>query len=426
LKPFVYTMGFESGQLSPQHYLEDVPIDFRGGYSPENFDGKFNGIISAKEALERSLNVPAVNALQMLGRDNGLYQLLRKANLSTIAKHDRYGLSIILGGCEVNLLELTALYSSLASQGVYQYPKMLRGQADTTKIRLFSPGAVYITTEILAEIRRPDLPACWEFTTLPKIAWKTGTSYGHRDAWSVGYNPKYTVGVWIGNFSGEGKAGLVGAEVAAPLLFNIFNRLGEGDAPWFKQPDSVSEHKVCALSGGIPGKYCSSLVTELYLVDHSSEQECPLHQSYLMDSQTGYRLPPHFYATVNGFEKEYIKWPPRVASWMEENGYPVERLPALIPEWQQLLPGQAPVIRSPSGNYRYQIREGIAGEYQKICLEAAAASDVQKLYWFVDGKLVGTALPGEKLFILPKIGVHKIVCQDDQGRSSEVKLMINN
>jgi penicillin-binding protein 1C len=424
LKPFVYALAFENGLITPQHYLEDVPIDFRGGYAPENYDRKFNGIVSAREALERSLNVPAINVLQMLG-ENGLYELLRRVEFSTITRENHYGLTIALGGCEVTLMELTVLYSALACEGVYQFPKIRRDQAEKLPITLFSPGATYLVTDILSGIRRPDLPACWEFTSLPRIAWKTGTSYAHRDAWSIGYNPLYTVGVWAGNFSGEGRPALVGAEVAAPLLFDIFNKVNGNRQSWFIQPPMVDLRQVCAVSGQTPGQYCQTLVTELYLMDRSPDQECVFHQAYLMDAQTGYRLPPHYSTAFRkSIEKVYTKWPPRVAAWYEGNGYPVERIPSLLPEWQQLQPGQAPVIRSPSPDYVYQLREGVAAQFQKICLEAAAANDVHKLYWFVDGKLLGTVPPGGKLFFLPVAGLHQLVCQDDQGRSAELRLEV--
>jgi penicillin-binding protein 1C len=423
LKPFIYALGFDQGVISPRHYLEDVPIDFRGGYSPENYDRKFSGTVSVQEALERSLNVPAINLLRQLG-DYGLYQLLRRVKFSTVAPEDRYGLTIALGGCEVTLLELTALYSALANRGLYQLPKFRREQADCETIRLFSPGAAYLVTEILTKVTRPDLPTCWEFTSLPRIAWKTGTSYGHRDAWSIGYNPQYTVGVWVGNFSGVGQPGIIGAEAAAPLLFDIFNKVGGNLAPWFTRPRSVGTRQVCALSGGVPGPYCRHLVSESYLIDRAPQQECPFHQAFLIDIRTGYRLPPHYATTQQSISKTYIKWPPRVAAWLEGNGAPAEPIPQLLPEWQKLLPGGAPVIRSPSANYLYQLREGIDPQYQKICLEAAASNDVHKLYWFVDGKLTGTARPGEKLFYPPEIGEHWVVCQDDQGRSAKVKLMV--
>jgi penicillin-binding protein 1C len=423
LKPFVYALGLDQGIITPQHYLEDVPIDFSGGYTPENYDRKFDGMVSAHEALARSLNVPVVNLQEKLG-DNGLYPLLRRINASTIAKEDIYGLTIGLGGCEVTLLELASLYAALANQGEYQLPRLWKKQLENPRLTIFSPGASYIVTEILTELRRPDLPACWEFTSLPRIAWKTGTSYGHRDAWSIGYNSRYTVGVWVGNFSGESRPGIIGAEAAAPLLFDIFNQIQTKQESWFKRPPGVKFRQVCVVSGQSPGAYCGVLVDELYLIDRSPQLQCELHQAYLLDAATGYRLPPHYASSRKTKEQIYIKWPARVAAWMEGNGYQVEKIPPLIPQWQQLQPGQVPLIRSPSAGYEYQLREGIDRRFQKICFEAAAANDVYSLYWFVDGKLLGKVKPGAKLFYLPVPGAHRVVCQDDQGRTSEVKLII--
>lgn len=424
LKPFVYAMGVERGLITPQHYLEDVPVDF-SGYCPENYDRTNNGLVSARAALGRSLNVPAINLLADLG-DDGLYDLLRRANFSTIAPEDRYGLTIVVGGCEVNLLELSALYSSLACRGNYTFPKLTKAQAAGLTVKLFSLGAAYIITDILTEVTRPDLPACWEFTSLPKVAWKTGTSYGHRDAWSIGYNPQYTIGVWVGNFNGEGRPGLAGAESAAPLLFELFNKIKQKTAgEWFEQPPEVDTREVCALSGLAPGPYCQNLVRELYLTNASPDQQCTFHQEALVDVATGFRLPPHYTSVArNTRPMIYIKWPPRVASWFQRNGRFIDRLPPLLPEWQQLTPGQAPVIRSPLANYEYQLRPGVALEFQKICLDAAAANDVRQLYWFIDGIFFGAVKPGGKLFYMPEEGRRQIVCQDDQGRSAKVFLVI--
>ena len=424
LKPFVYGLGVDRGLITPQHYMEDVPVDF-SGYCPENYDRINNGLVSARAALERSLNIPAINLLADLG-DDGLYDLLRRAGCSTITPEDHYGLTIAVGGCEVNLLELSALYSGLANGGHYTFPKLTRKQAYVPTVKLFSPGAAYIITDILTEVSRPDLPACWEFTSLPKVAWKTGTSYGHRDAWSIGYNPQYTIGVWIGNFNGVGRPGLAGAEAAAPLLFELFNKIKEKTASeWFEQPPETDSREVCALSGMVPGPFCKSLVRELYLTNASPDEPCTFHQETLVDTATGYRLPPHYSSmSRNTRSMIYVKLPPRIASWFERNGRFIDRLPPLLPEWQQLAPGQAPVIRSPLANYEYQLRPGVDFEFQKICLDAAAANDVGKLYWFIDGIFFGSVEPGGKLFYRPEPGRRQIVCQDDQGRSAMVWLVI--
>jgi len=425
LKPFVYALALEKGLITPEHYLEDVPVDY-SGFSPINFDRTYNGVVTAKEALMRSLNVPAVNLLARLGED-GLHQLLHKADFSTINHPaEYYGLSLVLGGCEVTLLELTALYSALANGGCYTYPIFRSGQPPLQQKDLFDAGAAYIVTTILQEVDRPDLPSCWEFSTLPTVAWKTGTSYGYRDAWSIGYNPRFTIGVWTGNFSGEGRPGLIGAEAAAPLLFDLFSRM-DGRAPvaWFQRPDNVRERRVCALSGQLPGPHCGTLITDLYLTNSSLNTTCSFHRSAFLDAASGYRLPPDRVAGRTVVEKTYINWPPRVAAWFNQNGYFIEELPPLLPETHKTLPGAGPVIRSPAAGSHYYLREGVPPDFQKIAFEAAAGSEVQKLYWFVNGVLLGTTAPGETLFYHPKPGKHRVVCEDDHGRSTRVELLVD-
>lgn len=426
LKPFIYAQSMETGLVSPAHYLEDVPTDF-SGYAPENYDRTFCGVVSARAALERSLNLPAIGLEQQLenGSTNlGLYTLLRKAGV-TMRSRDHYGLSIAIGGCEVSLLDVTALYSAMANGGEYTKPRWLLSGREAAPIKLFDAGTAYIITDILTGLRRPDLPTCWEFTSLPQIAWKTGTSYGHRDAWSIGYNPRYTVGVWLGNFSGEGAPGLIGAEAAAPILFELMNSICRGQQiRWFKAPDSVDWRQVCSISGQPAGPYCPTAISEIYLPDRSPDKECQFHQAIQIDDLTGLRLPPDYAGERKSHTKVYLQWPARVGSWMEASGSPPERIPQLLPGWQGLLPGASPVIRSPSQDCQYRLREGIDRTYQKICLEASAGSDVHRLYWFIDGELLGTVKPGERLFYLPVPGRHRLVCQDDFGRSTEMPLVI--
>ena len=425
LKPFIYALALKEGMISPGHYLEDVPTDF-SGYAPENFDRSYSGVVSARVALERSLNLPAVSLENALG-EQGLYYLLEQIGASNLRPRDNYGLSMAIGGCEINLLELTALYAALANGGEYIRPCWLREESHSVAVSILDPGTSYIITDILTGLRRPDLPTCWEFTSLPRVAWKTGTSYGHRDAWSIGYNPRYTVGVWLGNFSGEGARNLVGAEVATPILFELMNSICRGkQIPWFKQPKNVEIRLVCSLSGQLPGEHCPTLVEEIFLTDRSPYKTCEFHQAIEIDDQTGYRLPPHYTGDRKSHQEIFVQWPPRVGSWMEKSGSPVKRPPPLLPEWQGLLPGTPPIIRSPSMDCNYRLREGIPAQFQKICFEASVASDAQKLYWFVDGIFVGEARPGERLFYMPIIGRHRVVCQDNLGRSTDFVLVIED
>ncbi|ACL69723.1 penicillin-binding protein 1C [Halothermothrix orenii H 168] len=422
LKPFIYGLGICQGIITPGHYLEDVPIDY-GGYSPENYDRTYNGIVSAEEALKRSLNVPAVNLNARLNEGTDLYRLLKKAGISSIRNLDNYGLAIALGGCEINLLELTSLYSSMACGGYY-YEPILTENKKTTSVKLFDEGTSFIITEILTELRRPDLPAAWQFTDLPRIAWKTGTSYGHRDAWSIGYNPRYTVGVWLGNFDGRGSPNLVGARAAAPLLFDIFNVLNKNNPTgWFERPDTVGIRKVCSLSGQLPNKYCPATVEEYYLKDRSPTVKCQFHRIVYLNEE-GYRVPKSIKKDFNLERKIYIHWPPRIASWRTSHGYPVYQLPELQPDFQHQLSGKPPVIESPVEGVIYDLRQGVSDKYQKIAFTASVSNDVSHIYWFVDGSLIGTVKPGEKLFYLPEPGEHEVVCQDDMGRLNKINIII--
>lgn len=424
LKPFLYALGLAQGVISPALYLEDVPIDY-AGYKPENYDRKFSGIVSAAEALERSLNVPAVNLNAALNKMENLYDLLVKAEMSTIHDENDYGLSLALGGCEVTLLDLTGLYSSLASEGKLYRPRLTKEEKKQEPIELFDSGTAFIMTDLLSKIRRPDLPAVWEFTTLPKVSWKTGTSYGHRDAWSIGYNPIYTIGVWMGNFDGEGSTALVGAEAAAPLLFDLFTEFCRNKRwNWFERPENVKVRKVCSVSGQLPNAYCDTLVEEYYLVDHSPTKECEFHKSVLIDEKTGYRLPPGYKTTNKEKEVTYIQWPQRIATWRIQNGYEVYQLPETDPGVQRQIAGKAPIIQSPVGNVTYYFREGVSMDYQKIAFVASVSNDVQKLYWFVDGEMVGSVKPGEKFFYQPDVGKHTVICQDDQGRMTEMTMKV--
>lgn len=424
LKPFLYALGLAQGLISPALYLEDVPIDY-SGYKPENYDRKFSGLVSTAEALERSLNVPAVNLNAALHKMENLYDLLHKAEMSTIHEEDHYGLSLALGGCEVTLFELTGLYSALATQGKLYRPKLTVDEKEREPMELFDAGTAFIVTDLLAKIRRPDLPAVWEFTTLPKVSWKTGTSYGHRDAWSIGYNPIYTIGVWMGNFNGEGANALVGAEVAAPLLFDLFTEFCRNERwTWFERPGNVKVRNVCSLSGQLPTAYCNTLVEEYYLVDHSPAAECEFHKTVLIDEKTGYRLPPGFSSSNQVKELTYIQWPQRIATWRLQNGYEVFTLPEVDPASQRQVAGKAPLIQSPVANVTYYFREGVLLDYQKIAFVASVSNDVQRIYWFVDGEMVGSVKPGEKFFYLPTVGKHTIICQDDQGRMTEMTMKV--
>jgi len=424
LKPFIYGLAIDAGLLTPGSMLVDAPVRY-GNYDPENYDGNYRGLVTMREALETSLNVPAVNVLSLLGR-NGLYPFLKSAGVTTLDKPESaYGLSMALGGCEMKLLELSGLYMMLARSGVYVTPHILAEDAPASK-RLLSEEAAYIVTDMLTGLRRPDFPRSWQYAAdLPRVAWKTGTSYGHRDAWSVGYNPHFTVGVWAGNFEGRGAAELVGSEVAAPLLFDIFKVLPRSsEAAWFKKPTGVEEREVCALSGMPPGPHCGATRHDLFIPNVSSSKSCNMHRAYDIDNASGYRLcsrcrTGHAYGSV-----VYEIYPPQAAEWMAANGYAVKSVPRHNPACQAVQSGAAPQINSPQDGLEYLIRHVQPLDHQKIKLSASPASEGGLLYWFVDGVLTGQVEAGRDLYWLPSQGRHVIVCADEEGRRSQVEINI--
>lgn len=425
LKPFLYALALDQGLVSPQTMLFDIPVEY-AGYRPENYDGLYHGLVPVQAALALSLNVPAVNLSAQLGEE-GIYSFLKEAGISTLPKpREYYGLSLILGGCEVRLIELTNLYSGLASGGQFRPYRCLRTQANEPAKQLLSEGTCFIIAEMLSRLRRPDLPAVWEHSLhLPKIAWKTGTSYGHRDAWSIGYNPQYTIGVWLGNFDGRGVPELVGADVAAPLLFSLFNALEQGtESRWFVSPRTVSRRQVCSISGMPLSAYCSSAITELYLPGISPNQPCSYHLPIWVDRVSGKRLCTHCRSGREYDEKIMVQWPAAIATWMERNGFPLEKIPEHFPRCPKIATGEKPVILSPTANAEYRIRAGVKLKYQQILLDASVSNHTQKIFWFLDGQLIFSGNPTQKVFITPRLGPHQLLCVDDEGRGAEVKFTV--
>ncbi|RMH68593.1 MAG: penicillin-binding protein 1C [Gemmatimonadetes bacterium] len=431
LKPFLYGLALHQGRITPETRLADVPVDY-AGYSPVNYDEQFSGWVPVHQALARSLNVPAVNLYAQMRGGDGLYSFLKAAGIRTLTEPEtHYGLSLILGACEVNLLEMTNLYAGLAHQGQFgEYHLLKKDPTDvqrplTAGVEL-DPGACFILTEMLTELERPDMPATWQKTVdLPKVAWKTGTSYGHKDAWSIGYSPRYAIGVWVGNFDGQGAPELTGGEAAAPILFALFNAVAQEDQiDWFEAPPAVAQRQVCSLSGMVPHEYCPTTQTEFYLPAVSPRKPCTVHLGISVDDQTGYRLCSVCRVNRAYHRETRIELPPEVATWLERRGYPLEPLPEHLPICTAIPAGQAPIIRSPSADVDYIIRQGVDRKYQQILLEASVSNRTRKIYWFLDQELIFSGLPTEPVFITPEKGIHTLVCMDDESRRTTMTFRV--
>lgn len=425
LKPFVYAQAFDNGTLSPQMIVADIPINY-SGYRPVNYDESYRGVVSVREALIQSLNVPAVNA----AADNGLFNLythLQQGGISTLERpHYEYGLPLVLGACEIKLTELANLYATFARNGTYLPLKSLLGDKTNHQVHLYSEGVCKLVTDILVDVKRPDLPEGWESAAARfPIAWKTGTSYGRRDAWAIGYNPVYTVGVWAGNCSGEGSVDLVGAAIAAPVMFDVFSQVAAGeDNFWFEPSYEVGTRNVCAVSGQPAGRFCEEQIPEEFLIGKSPTATCSVHRPIYVDRQSGLRLKAHC-TNFNEFETKIIEqWPQQVATWFVQNGKN-KQLPPYDPNCLATNDGLNPTIISPEPGAVFEIVEDISPEYQKICLQASVASGDGMVHWFLDGKHLWAVRAGKSSFYVPQKGRHTLLCIDDAGRSSTVNFTVN-
>jgi penicillin-binding protein 1C len=422
LKPLLYGMCFDEGLLTPKMVITDVAVNY-AGYSPENYDQKFNGYVTVEYALEHSLNIPAVKTLKMLGEEKMIRKLIQ-CRFDQIEKDQRkLGLSLILGGCGATLEELTGLFSSFANDGVFISPSYT--QTDTThkRVRVLSEASDYMINDILSKINRPDFPLNWSATEhMPKIAWKTGTSYGRRDAWSIGYNKNYTIGIWVGNFSGVGVADLSGANVATPLLFKIFNSVDyNNDGDWFTQPEDCQERKVCSETGLLPTDHCTNLVLDYFIPLVSPTKTCDNYQEIMVspDEKISYCKTC---APATGYKKKWYKIiEPDMQAWFEQNGVAYDKIPPHNPDCERIFKGAAPSITSPANGVEYLINKKDPEPLELVC---KTANDVSKVYWYINNKFYKSCNAGEKQFFVPDAGLVKISCTDDKGRNRDIKINV--
>ena len=422
LKPLLYGMCIDEGLLTPKAIVNDVPVNY-SGYAPENYDQKFNGLVTVEYALEHSLNIPAVRSLKQLGKD-ALIEKLKGLNFSQIKKdQNKLGLSLVLGGCGTTLEELTGLFSAFANDGVYVAPKYMQTNTASEPVRVLSSAANYMVTDILAKVNRPDFPLNWHATErMPKIAWKTGTSYGRKDAWSIGYNKKYTVGVWVGNFSGQGVSELSGANTATPLLFKIFNTIDyNNDGDWFSPPKDCELRQVCSETGKPPGAYCTNLISDRFIPLISSTKVCQHLQEIKISADSNFSYCNNC-APATGYKKEmYPVIAPEVKDYFLAHNIAFKKIPPHNPDCETIFKGFGPAITSPLNGNEYYINKRSPEPLQ---LTASAGNDVSRIYWYVNDQFYKAAGTHEKLFFIPEEGPAKISCTDDKGRNRNIWIKV--
>jgi penicillin-binding protein 1C len=424
LKPLVYALGIDRGTITPKTMVADVPSSF-AGYTPDNFDKRFNGNVSVEKALSYSLNLPAVKVLYETGLPLFI-EKLKQARFEQIEKdQNKLGLSVILGGCGVSLEELTGLYASFASEGQFRQMKYVMSDepADSLqRIAILSPEAAFMINEILTQATRPDLPNNYQSNYhVPKVAWKTGTSYGRRDAWSIGYNAMYTVGVWIGNASGEGVRELTGADIATPLLFNIFNAIDYNSANrWFSAPQGLKVRLVCAESGLTPDDFCGHQIADYYIPLVSNTHKCSHVKEVAVQAEDKIS-----YCTScvpqSGYKKlRYPNLSPELIAYYEHTGVTYQKIPAHNPACTRIFDNQAPLIVSPANGREYILDSQSA----ELMLSCQADNEVKTVYWYINDRLYASAGAAEKVFFKPEPGQLKISCSDDKGRNTDVQIAV--
>jgi len=419
LKPFIYALALDQGVLHPRTILRDAPTSF-GPFTPENFDGSFIGPIPAQDALIRSRNIPAVWIAAQL-RQPDLYQFLQSAGVGNMKPESYYGLALALGGGEVTMEELAGLYAMLANQGVMRPIRTRPSEPKRDGVRLLSPEASFITVDMLRHNPRPGEDGSLAPRGRWPVAWKTGTSWGFRDAWSAGIVGPYILVVWIGDFEAQSNPSFVGADAAAPLFFRIADALNLQKPDEIVEPPEpppgVSRVAVCAESGDLPNKYCPQTVETWYIPGKSPIRVSQLHRAVVIDIGTGLPACPPY--APNATRQEVFEfWPSDMMKLFREAGMPRRKAPA-IPDCAVDDASGMPKIATPLRGVTYTLRHKPGAA--TIPLEASTEADVDSVFWFDGAALIARSAVTHGAIPWTPVadGMHLIRVIDDHGRTAE-------
>lgn len=418
LKPFLYYAMLQEGSLLPDMLLPDVPVNING-FTPQNFSMQFEGAVPASEALARSLNIPAVTMLQRYGVPK-FHSFLQQIGLKTINRSSfHYGLSLILGGAEATLWDVTNAYAMMG-RSLLQLPQrscslLLPTSRITESTDPFQPGAVWQTFDALKEVNRPEEIDWKSIPSMQTIAWKTGTSYGFRDAWAVGVTPRYAVGVWVGNATGEGKPGLVGAQTAGSVLFDIFNLLPSSS--WFTRPAGIFvEAEVCRKSGHLKGRFCDETDTLLVLPAGLRTEACPYHHLVTLSADESQRIYENCANTEPTLRKSWFTLPP-VWEWYYKQHHP---------EYKPLPPFKAGCGEDtfqpmqfiyPPMNARIKLPKQLDGSKGFLTVELAHNNPNATVFWHLDETYQAQTQDFHKISLQPAAGKHSLTAVDGEGNT---------
>jgi len=434
LKPFLYAVMLAEGSITPKTLIPDIPVHY-SGYIPENFDRRFRGAVPAQSALAWSLNVTAVKMLQQFGIPR-FYNQLRRWGMSTLSRSPNgYGLTLILGGAEGTLLEITGLYAKMAqlamqADGGGEEIRLLKDERiQRSRMAGLGPGAAYLTLEALTEVNRPDEEGYWKnFSSSKWIAWKTGTSYGLRDAWAVGVTPAYTVGVWAGNADGEGNSELTGLSIAAPILFDIINMLDTGGA--IRRPNLfLKELSVCRDSGYLPADLCPVERTSVPRESRFS-LVCPHHQIVHLDRARRFRVDSGCESVEKMVHEAWFVLPP-VQEFYYRKYHPGYRiLPPFRPDCSGFLQAEAGrqvmSLIYPDRDTEVYIPIDLDGRPGQAVFEAVHRDAEATIYWHLDEQFIAATRHFHQVSIRPDPGEHLLILVDEDGRRLERSFRVLN
>jgi penicillin-binding protein 1C len=439
LKPLLYAAMLDDGELLPNTLVADVPTQI-AGYTPQNFNLTFDGAVPAHRALSRSLNIPSVLMLQDFGV-NKFYEELQKFKLRNITKSpDHYGLSLILGGAESNLWDLCRSYASMSStinyfnksNGKYRTNEFTElnyendfepdfGDESTQK-NILGAGSIWLTYNAMEEVNRPEGDEAWKFyDSSLKIAWKTGTSFGNRDAWAIGTNSRYVVGVWVGNATGEGRPTLTGVTSAAPILFDVFNLLPR--QKWFTTPyGDLDEVEVCRLSGHLAKDGCPK-IKQWVARKGKTTSICPYHKLVHLDQIEKFQVNSSCESIENMVVKNWFVLPP-VMAWYYKSKH-IEYMP--LPPFRDNCVGTQTAAMDfiyPKANSKIYLTKNFNSEVQPVIFKVAYSQRESQLFWYVDNVYKGETKVFHEKPIVMTAGFHYITVVDELGNEIRRKVEV--
>ena len=426
LKPLLFASMIDEGQITPLTSIKDIPIMI-SGFQPSNYDGSFSGLVNASEVIRRSLNIPAVLMLRDHGIDKFLWKLRNLGVGTLVNSAEHYGLSLILGGGEVSLFDLCQVYSGMArelndnfhnSQSLEYSDRS--GNKDTDEgLHLFSKTSIWQTFEAMRQLTRPNEYGEWEhYQSSKTVAWKTGTSYGHRDAWAIGITPSFTIGVWVGNSDGEGRDEIIGLSTAGKMLFDIFELLPE-DSEWFEEPiNGTIVTSICDKSGMMSTQHCENSILMRLDEQAIKTPACKYHKTIYTNMSMTYQVTRDCLGDEDFIKSKYFDLPPTVSKYYSRKNLDYKNVPPFHPRCAGVNYETSRMqFIFPSENDKIHLPMDLNGKVQELIVELNHKNQDAQVFWYLDNEYLGSTRAKHQMGINGAIGHHTLYCLDTAGQS---------